>query len=88
MTPHKELFFSRINLLSEEEISFLLDVVLMMSAKNALDVKPDYLHCVSSSVIRYGHKCNQQRFLCKACGRTFVMTTHTIMENSHFLTET
>lgn len=85
---NKELLFSRIELLSEEEISSLLDAVLLMSTKNIPETKPDCPHCTSSAVIRYGHKCNKQRFLCKSCGRTFVTTTHTIMENSHFPEET
>lgn len=85
---NKELLFSRIDLLSEEEISSLLDAVLLMSAENIPEDKPDCPYCDSSAVIRYGHKCNKQRFLCKSCGRTFVTTTHIIMENSHFPKET
>ncbi len=35
-------------------------------------------------MIRYGHACQKQRFLCKKCGHTFVPTTNTIMAYSHF----
>lgn len=81
---NKELLISRINLLSEEDISSLLDAVILMTAENTLAVKPDCPYCGSHSIIRYGHKCGKQRFLCKSCGKTFVPTTHTIMSNSHF----
>ena len=81
---NKELLIKQINLLSEEEISSLLDAVLLMSPQKVQQIKPDCPYCASSAVIRYGHKCRKQRFLCKHCGKTFVPTTHTIMENSHF----
>lgn len=81
---NKELLIKQINLLSEEEISSLLDAVLLMSPQKIQQIKPDCPYCASSAVIRYGHKCRKQRFLCKHCGKTFVPTTHTIMENSHF----
>ena len=81
---NKELLISRINLLPEEEILSLLDTVVLMTAKSTFDTKPDCPYCTSSAIIRYGHKCNKQRFFCKSCEKTFVSTTHTIMENSHF----
>lgn len=84
---NKELLINRINLLSEEEILSLLDVTSLMTSKTDLEFRPECPHCASSAVIRYGHKCGKQRFFCKSCGKTFVSTTHTIMENSHFPTE-
>ncbi len=81
---NKELLIKQIDLLSEEEISSLLDAVLLMLPKNVPQIKPTCPYCASSAVIRYGHKCRKQRFLCKHCRKTFVPTTHTIMENSHF----
>lgn len=81
---NKELLINRINLLSEEEILSLLDVTSLMTSKTDLEFRPECPHCASSAVIRYGHKCGKQRFFCKSCGKTFVSTTHTIMENSHF----
>ena len=81
---NKELLISRLNLLSEEDITSLLDAANHMEGKNALAAKPDCPYCGSHTVICYGHKCRKQRFFCKSCGRTFVPTTHTIMSNSHF----
>lgn len=81
---NKELLINRINLLSEESIASLLDAVILMETKNALTPKPDCPYCGSHAIIRYGHKCGKQRFLCKSCAKTFVPTTHTIMSNSHF----
>lgn len=76
---NKELLINRINLLSEESIASLLDAVILMETKNALTPKPDCPYCGSHAIIRYGHKCGKQRFLCKSCAKTFVPTTHTIV---------
>ena len=84
---NKELLIGRIDLLSEEDISSLLNAVILMTSENTLAVKPDCPYCGSHAVIRYGHKCGKQRFFCKSCGKTFVPTTHTIMSNSHFPAE-
>ena len=51
---------------------------------NTLIVKPDCPHCCFHTVIRYGYKCQKQGFFCKSCGKTFVLTTHTIMSNFLF----
>lgn len=80
----QELLVSRINLLSEEEISSLLGTVTHMVNKKSSCLVPDCPHCGARSVIKYGNKCKKQRFLCKVCGRTFVSTTNTVMANSHF----
>ena len=83
MTNH-ELLISRINQLSEDEISSVLNAVTLILEAKELTPKPDCPYCGSFTVIRYGYKCNKQRFLCKTCTRTFVTTTNTIMSNSHF----
>lgn len=83
----KELLISRLNLLSEEDIASLLDAATHMEEKTTLAVKPNCPYYSSHTVIRYGHKCRKQRFYCKAFGKTFVSTTHTIMSNSHFPAE-
>ena len=80
----QELLISRIGLLSEEDISSLLETVtLMMNTQSSCSVQ-DCPRCGAGSVIKYGNKCKKQRFLCKTCGRTFVSTTNTVMANSHF----
>lgn len=81
---NKELLISHINLLSEKDIASLLDAVILMETDCALAPKPNCPYCGSHAIIRYGHKCGKQRFLCKSCAKTFVPTTHTIMSNSHF----
>lgn len=58
-----------------------------MLGKDGASSKPDCPYCGSQNIIRYGHKCNKQRFLCRDCGRTFTTTTHTVMFNSHFSPE-
>ena len=40
-------------------------------------------HCGSSNVTRFGRKHGKQRFHCKDCGKTYVVTTGTIMSHSH-----
>ncbi len=49
----KELFISRLNLLSEEDIASLLDTANHMEGKNALVAKPDCPYCGSPIVICY-----------------------------------
>lgn len=74
-------------LTSDEQIATLLGAVTIMMATYSIENKPDCPYCGSSYIIRYGQKCNKQRFFCKGCGRTFVTTTHTIMSNSHLSEE-
>ncbi len=81
---NQELLMNQIGRLSEDEISSLLDAVTIMLQHKELAPKPACPHCTAQSVIRYGFKCRKQRFLCKNCGHTFVPTTNTIMDNSHF----
>ena len=81
---NQELLISRIPQLSEDEISSVLHTVTLMLEAKELTPKPNCPYCGSHAVIRYGHKCKKQRFLCKTCARTFVTTTNTIMSNSHF----
>lgn len=81
---NQETLISRINLLSDEQIATLLEAVTIMMGTYSIENKPDCPYCDSSNIIRYGHKCNKQRFFCRECGRTFITTTHTIMSNSHF----
>ena len=70
--------------LPDETITKLLDAVTMILPEENETLKPACPFCGSSDVIRYGHKCGKQRFLCKSCGRTFMTTTHTVMSQSHF----
>lgn len=49
-----------------------------------MQIMPNCPYCDSPATIRYGRKCEKQRFFCKSCQKIFVPTTHTIMANSHF----
>ncbi len=79
-----ETLISRIKLLSDEQVTNLLDAVTAMMGASNIGDRPDCPYCGSQNIIRYGHKCNKQRFYCKGCRRTFVTTTHTIMSHSRF----
>jgi transposase-like protein len=37
----------------------------------------------SGKIVRNGHKCKKQAYLCRDCGKSFVRTTGSAMENSH-----
>ena len=41
--------------------------------------RPACAHCGSAHVIKNGHKDDSQRYLCKDCGRTFVITNNTLL---------
>lgn len=70
--------------LPDETVTMLLDAVALLLPDENEPLKPACPFCGSSDVIRYGHKCGKQRFLCKSCGRTFMTATHTVMSHSHF----
>jgi transposase-like protein len=38
--------------------------------------------CGSEEVVRNGHKCRKQAYLCRGCGKSFVQTTDSALENS------
>lgn len=67
--------------LSQDAIQQLLDLVKHILSASSLE-KPCCPYCENANIIRYGHKCGKQRFLCKHCGRTFVTTTEN--PNCHF----
>lgn len=48
-------------------------------AKAAVSVCP---HCGSSKIARNGHKCGKQAYLCQDCGKSYVATTKSAIENS------
>lgn len=72
---NQDLLIARIKQLSEEAISTLLDAAAIMLKNHGIGTKADCYYSGSQNTIRYGHKCNKQRFL-KNCERTFVTTTH------------
>lgn len=84
---NQDLFITCIQQLSEEEISALLDATTIMLKNHSIRTKPNCPYCDSQNIIRYGHKYNKERFLCKNCDRTFITITNTVMSNSHFPAE-
>ena len=65
----------------ERVINFALGIV---TANDGQPERPVCPHCGGKEVIKYGHKGGKQRFLCHTCGQTFMHTTNTLMENSHY----
>ena len=63
----QDLLIARIRQLSEEEISTLLNATSVMLEKHGAGSKPECPYCGSQNIIRYGHKCSKQRFLCRGC---------------------
>ncbi len=80
----REKLINRIGQLADDAISKLLELVIRMFGAGETEGVLKCPYCGAEHVIRYGHKCGKQRFLCKICKKTFVTTTHTIMSNSHF----
>jgi transposase-like protein len=39
-------------------------------------------HCDSAIIVRNGKKCSKQAYLCRSCGKSFVATTKSPIENS------
>lgn len=52
---NKELRINRIDLLSEEDISSLLDAAILMAAKNTMAVKTDCPYCGSHTIMPNSH---------------------------------
>lgn len=69
--------------LSSTAVGRLLTIALEMIDTETItvDICP---YCGSSHIVRNGKKCGKQRYLCRACNRTFVTTTHTVMSMSHY----
>lgn len=76
-----------ISKLPEEAIDSLYKIICPMFAEYFVPEKPCCPHCGENSVVRNGHKCGKQEYLCKRCGKTFVSTTNTLMSGSHQLRE-
>ncbi len=72
-----------ISKLPAEAVDSLYEITCTMFAGHLLDEKPCCPGCNSRAIVRNGHKCGKQEYLCKSCGKTFVSTTNTLMANSH-----
>ena len=69
--------------LSSEAVEQLCAQAVKMFAEENHEQKPCCPYCGSKSVVKNGHKCHKQEYLCKECRKTFVSTTKTLMANSH-----
>ena len=67
--------------LTEEKLGLLLEFVLQLLP--AEEDRPCCPHCGNAYVIKYGKKDGKQRFQCKNCHKTFMLTTNTIAAESH-----
>lgn len=74
--------------LSAEAVESLYELAQKMFAEENAETRPSCPYCGSESVVKNGHKCHKQEYLCKNCRKTFVSTTNTLMANSHQPRET
>lgn len=83
MDPIANKLIDCIHNLSSTAVDRLLALALEMLNDETItvDVCP---YCGGKHIVRFGKKCGKQRYLCRACGKTFVTTTHTIMSMSHY----
>jgi len=71
--------------LGETDIDRIIQFVFgLLTVTTSLPDRPACPHCRSAHIIKFGHRNGKQRFLCKDCQRTFMHSTNTIMQNSHF----
>lgn len=52
--------------------------------RSNISMKQSCPYCSGQNLIKFGKRKTKQRFSCKDCNKTFVSTTGTIMEASHF----
>ena len=69
--------------LPEEAVDSLYETACKMFENHPDDEKPCCPFCGGKAIVRNGHKCGKQEYLCKDCWKTFVSTTNTLMANSH-----
>ena len=67
--------------LTEEKIGLLLEFAFQLLP--AEEERPCCPYCGEKYVIKYGKKDGKQRFQCKKCKKTFMLTTNTIVAESH-----
>ena len=69
---------------SQEDLKTIIDMALQKDVP--VDSKEDRVcpHCGSSLVVKNGHKCGKQSYLCRECHSSFTTTTMTVMYKSHY----
>ena len=77
--------FDCIKQLCETDIDRIIQFVLgIVTVATNLPERPACPYCRNKRIIKFGHRNGKQRFICKDCGRTFMYSTNTIMQNSHY----
>ena len=85
MSEKLKMLFENIKQMCEQDVDRIIQFVLeMVAVTTDIPERPACPHCLCSNIIKFGHRNGKQRFLCKGCGRTFMYTTNTIMQNSHY----
>ncbi len=69
--------------LPAEAVETLYETAQKMFARLIPEERPCCPYCGSEAVVKNGHKCHKQEYLCKNCRKTFVSTTNTVAANSH-----
>lgn len=69
--------------LPNEVAQALYEIAQKMFENQILEERPRCPYCGNDSVVKNGHKCHKQEYLCKNCRKTLVSTTNTIAANSH-----
>ena len=72
-----------ISKLSSEAVESRYELAQKMFGGEITEEKPHCPYCGSEYVVKNGHKCHKQEYLCRKCQKTFVSTTNTLMANSH-----
>jgi transposase-like protein len=62
-----------------EKLREIKEVADLEEANSSKQLCP---HCGSANVVRNGHKCRKQAYLCHDCSKSFVSTTKAAIENS------
>lgn len=71
--------------LCAEDISRIVDFALgIVKANSQQEDRPACPNCGSRKIIKYGHRNGKQRFLCHTCKQTYMHSTKTLMEQSHY----
>ena len=84
MTTNNRLqLTSLIEKLPDDAVNELIEKATALYSAKVKAERPCCPRCQSTRVVKNGHKCGKQEYLCRGCGRTFVSTTNTLMANSH-----
>lgn len=89
METKLKTLFDCVKTLSESDLDRIIEFVLgIFTASATTAVRPDCPICNGQNIIKFGNRIHKgkkkQRFMCKDCRRTFMHTTNTLLQNSHF----